>query len=434
MQSFLLLKKGRKSLKIKTSLQFLNKKTAGKGLAFLALGFSSFFLFSYLCLAAGIIGGVVGQVKVLLLQQSIFYPSEEKLNHSLKLGIREIIPQAEATLNDNSLGVSDLEATFNSIQSSYPSLAGKAGERAIECMVESIGDPYTALLTRSDMEKDKIMAQSGRFAGIGVELAWRGGLVVVGTLPNSPASSSLRSGDFIAAVDGKAIKGMSFYRAGDLLAGEIGSTVNLSIVRSGKPMQVDIVRAALSLPPVSAKTLESKVGYLRIGYFSPTTANEVSQQLKKLTSVSVDKLVLDLRSNPGGDFKEGLRTAAIFSQGELLKVKRRSGLKRMNNSYPPTFKGHIAVLTDKGTASSAEIVTAALKGRPNVVVVGQKTFGKGLIQTLYPLPGGYGLRVSTGLFLNRDGIAINKAGITPDIKSASSYAALADAVAYLKKY
>lgn len=421
-------------MKIKTFLQLLNKKMVGKSLAFLALGFSSFFLLSYLCLASGTVGSIVGQVRTLLLQQSIFYPTEDKLNHGLKLGLREVIPQASTSLTGTSLSNSNLEATFQTMQSTYPNLVGKAGERAIERMVESIGDPYTALLTRSDMEKDKLMAQSGRFAGIGVELAWRGGLVVVGTLPNSPASSSLRSGDFIAAVDGKSVKGMSFYRAGDLLAGEAGSTANLSIVRSGKPMQVAVVRASLTLPPVSAKTLESKIGYLHIGYFSPTTANEVSQNLKKLTVASVDKLILDLRSNPGGDFKEGLRTAAIFSQGELLKVKRRSGLKRMNNSYPPAFKGRIAILTDKGTASSAEIVTAALKGRPNVVVVGQKTFGKGLIQTLYPLTGGYGLRVSTGLFLSRDGVAINKTGITPDIKSASSYSALAEAIAYLKRH
>lgn len=421
-------------MKIKTFLRFFLRKTAGKSLAFLALCFSSFFWLAYFCWAGDTVGSVVGQVKSILLQQSIFSPSEEQLNHGLQVGIKEIIPQSEVALTAASLSSSNLNATFEVIQTNFPNLAGKAGEQAIERMVESISDPYTALLTRSDMEKDKLMAQSGRFAGIGVELAWRGGLVVVGTLPNSPASSKLRSGDLIAAVDGQLVKGMSFYRAGDLLAGEVGSTTNLSIVRSGKTMQVNITRAALKLPPVSAKVLEPRIGYLHIGYFSPTTANEVSQNIKKLTASSVDKLILDLRSNPGGDFKEGLRTAAIFGQGELLKVKRRSGLKRMNNSYPPAFKGRIAVLTDKGTASSAEIVTAALKGRPNIIVVGQKTFGKGLIQTLYPLPGGYGLRVSTGLFLSRDGVAINKVGITPDMQSVSSYAALEDALAYLRKH
>ncbi|MGM9992007.1 MAG: S41 family peptidase [Candidatus Bruticola sp.] len=364
------------------------------------------------------------------MEQSIFYPKEERLNEGLKRGVQEIIPSLESSLTPNSFSAQNVERTFASIQSREPSLAGPAGEKAIERMVESIGDPYTALLTKSDMDKDKMMAQSGRFAGIGVELAWRGGLVVVGTLPNSPAAAFLRSGDFIAAIDGQPIKGLTFYRAGDLLAGEAGSTVNLKIVRSGRTLEVNIVRAALSLPPVSGKIIESGIGYLQIGYFSPTTANEVSQNVKKLTASSAVKLILDLRSNPGGDFKEGLRTAAIFTQGELLKVKRRSGLKRMNNSYPPTFNGTIAVLTDSGTASSAEVVTAALQGRPNVVVIGQKTFGKGLIQTLYPLPGGFGLRVSTGLFLSRNGVAINKTGLTPDIKSES---ALKDAVDYLRK-
>ncbi|MGM9998498.1 MAG: S41 family peptidase [Candidatus Bruticola sp.] len=392
--------------------------------------FSSFLLLSSLCVAGSQIGQTVSSVRTILLEQSIFYPEESKLNEGLKRGVKEVIPSLETSLTSVSFSAQNLDSTFASIQSKEPGLAGRAGEKAIERMVESIGDPYTALLTKADMEKDKLMAQSGRFAGIGVELAWRGGLVVVGTLPNSPAAAFLRSGDFIAAVDGQSVKNMTFYRAGDLLAGEAGSTVKLKIVRSGRTVEVNVVRAALSLPPVSGKVIEPGIGYLQIGYFSPTTAEEVSQNVKKLTASSADKLILDLRSNPGGDFKEGLRTAAIFAQGELLKVKRRSGLKRMKNSYPPSFKGKIAVLTDSGTASSAEVVTAALQGQPNVVVIGQKTFGKGLIQTLYPLPGGFGLRVSTGLFLNREGVAINKAGITPDLKSES---ALKDAVDYLRK-
>ena len=137
----------------------------------MAFGISSFFLLSYLCWASVTIGSIVGQVKTLLLQQSIFYPTEDKLNHGLKFGMQEVIPHVTASLNDNSLNVSNLESTFQTIQSTYPNSAGKAGEKAIERMVEGIGDPYTALLTRSDMEKDKLMAQSGRFAGIGVELA-----------------------------------------------------------------------------------------------------------------------------------------------------------------------------------------------------------------------------------------------------------------------
>lgn len=388
-----------------------------------------------ICLAAEDMGSIIAQTRTLILKESIFCPSQEKLNGGLKAGFSEIIPEWGRTLSVSSLKDGGLTGAAGDLSRRFPNKAGAAGERAMERMAESVGDPYTAVLSRADMEKDALMMKSGRFSGIGVELAWKGGLAVVGALPGSPAlKAGLKSGDIILSVNGTQTKGMSFYRAGDLLAGESGSTANLVIAREGKTMPVSIVRSSLSLPKVSGHMLGGDAGIIKIGYFSPTTGQEVFGVLKDLQASGLRRLILDLRSNPGGDFKEGLRTAAIFHKGELIKVKSRSGLVRKNNSYAPSFAGPIVILADHGTASSAEIVALALKGTSNVRLFGQRTFGKGLIQALYSLPGGCGLRISTGQYLSRNGESIHNIGIKPDVVcDTSSQACINSALSWLNK-
>ena len=400
------------------------------------------FTFSpYFCLAQGTVANTIQQVRELLESESIFSPTSQQLEDGLKQGLKEVIPECADVLLNKKLDGNSLKALLASLEANYPDRVNKAGEAAVSRMVESIGDPYTALLTRKDMEKDKLLANNGKFAGVGVELGWKGGLAVVGTIKDSPAfQAGLKSGDLITSVNGQTVKGLSFYRAGDLLAGEAGSQAEVKVMRQGNELKFNITRAQLTLPPVNGRILESGVGYIQIGYFSPSTAQETMNALKQLKSGaggsvggnSLKGLILDLRSNPGGNLQEGIRTAAIFRQGELVKVKRRSGIKRMVNNHSPAFNGSIVVLVNKSTASSAEIVTLALKGQPNVKVIGQKTFGKGLIQALYSLPGGYGLRVSTGIYLSRDGESINNVGITPDVEVGSEAEALDKALNVLK--
>ncbi|MBQ7501625.1 PDZ domain-containing protein, partial [bacterium] len=295
---------------------------------------------------------VVQSVRQMLMDKSIFSPAEEKLNAGMLKALAKVIPEA-AGLN---VSGSNLNAAFAKLQNQYPDRFNAAAEKAVFGLAESVGDPYTAVLTKEDMDKDRRFATDGSFSGIGVELAWKGGLMAAGTVPGSPAErKGLLPGDFIVAVDGQPVKGMTFYRAGDLLAGPAGSTAVLDIVRRGKSLRLEIVRASLSLPKVKGKMLNSDlgIGYIKIGYFSPTTGDEAAAELKKLRGGNLKKLVLDLRGNPGGDFKEGLRTAAIFKQGELVIVKRRDSVKRMKNSQGAAFNGPIAVLADRGTASSA---------------------------------------------------------------------------------
>lgn len=392
--------------------KFGTTKNVAIFVAFLTL---SFFYTTYFSWAQNDIYGVILQVYKTLREECIFSPQAAKLESGFKFGLKEVLPGLD--LDNLDIFGSNGSDNWHKIEMENRNNINFASEVAVNRMVESIGDPYTAVLNRADMEKDKMLSTSGKFSGIGVELAWKNGLVVVGTLPNSPAQQAgLRSGDIIKSVDGQSLQGLSFYRAGDLLTGSAGSRAVLDIIRDGNSKRVEVNRASLSLPKVSSQVLSNDLGYIKIGYFSPKTSEEVYAELGKLKDKGVRKLILDLRSNPGGDFKEGLRTAAIFHKGELVLVKNRHGVRRMKNTYEPAFNGPLAVLIDKGTASSAEIVSVSLKGGENVTLFGQKTFGKGLIQTLYSLPGGSGLRVSTGTYLSKIGQPIHNIGVSPDVE------------------
>ncbi len=360
---------------------------------------------------------LVGQCRQTLLEQHIQKPSEQVLDAGILKGIREVVP----SVNQGNWGA--LQGVLRQLQAKDSVQAKEAAEAAISGMCEATGDPYTALLDKNDMENDRRAAVSGNFTGIGVELAWKGGLMVVSAIEGSPAQEAgIASGDFITAVDGRPVKGLTFYRAGDLLCGQEGSVALLDLVRGGKKLRLKVTRRKLTLPGVSAKIYEQGTGYIKIGYFSPKTADQTAGVLSQLMSKNINSLILDLRSNPGGDFQQGLKTASLFKTGPLILVERRSGNKKMTNKHPARFNGKIAVLTDKGTASSAEIVAQSLKGLPNVRIIGQRTFGKAVIQTLYALPEGAGFRLTTGRYLGVDKVSVNVVGLAPDIEVSSDQA------------
>ncbi|MCR5660892.1 MAG: S41 family peptidase [bacterium] len=360
---------------------------------------------------------LVGQCRQTLLEQHIQKPSEQVLDAGILKGIREVVP----SVSQGNWGA--LQGVFRQLQAKDSVQAKEAADAAISGMCEATGDPYTALLDKNDMENDRRASVSGNFTGIGVELAWKGGLMVVSAIEGSPAQEAgIASGDFITAVDGRPVKGLTFYRAGDLLCGQEGSQALLDLVRGGKKLRLKVTRRKLTLPGVSAKIYEHGTGYIKIGYFSPKTADQTAGVLSQLMAKKITSLILDLRSNPGGDFQQGLKTASLFKTGPLILVERRSGNKKMTNKHPARFSGKIAVLTDKGTASSAEIVAQSLKGLPNVRIIGQRTFGKAVIQTLYALPEGAGFRLTTGRYLGVDKVSVNVVGLAPDIEVSSDQA------------
>ncbi len=353
----------------------------------------------------------IRQVRTLLTDQHIDSPSESRLAAGALVGVREIRPGTATTL----AGWPAVEGVLADLAAREPQVLGAAAERAILRMVEAVGDPYTALLDREDMVSDRRAREQGAFIGIGVELAWDSILVVVACLEGSPArAAGLLCGDRIVAIDGRPVRGLSFYRAGDLLTGPEGSSVLLDLERQGLRLQVPVRRQRFRLPGVQARLLSPGVGLVRLGYFGPQTGAQTRQALEALAAQGARSLVLDLRTNPGGDFQQGLQVAALFRGGELLRVQTRAGVRKVRAGGEPVWRSPMAVLVDRGTASAGEIVAQALKGTPGIRIFGTRTFGKAVIQTLHPLPGGYGLRLTTGRYQSRDGSSLDQVGLQPD--------------------
>jgi carboxyl-terminal processing protease len=368
------------------------------------------------------------QVRNLLLEEHVDAPSEARLSAGALTGVREIRPLQISA----SGGWPALEEALQTLQAREPQALGAAAERAILRMVEAVADPYTALLNRQDMMVDRQAREQGAFTGIGVELAWDSTLVVVACLEGSPArAAGVLSGDRIVAVDGRAVQGLSFYRAGNLLTGPEGSSVLLEIERRGHFLKIPVTRRHFRIPGVQARILAPGVGLVRLGYFGPEAGGQTRKALEALAARGARCLVLDLRMNPGGDFQQGLQVAGLFRGGELLRVQTRAGTRKVLARAEPVWRAPVAVLVDQGTASSGEIVAQALKGTPGIRIFGRRTFGKAVIQTLHPLPGGYGVRITTGRYRGRDGASLDQVGLQPDQVVPAGAEAMDRALAWL---
>jgi len=369
------------------------------------------------------------QVRDLLLEEHVDAPTEARLSAGALAGVREIRPGHAPA----SGGWHAVEETLVALQAREPQALGAAAERAIQRMVEAVADPYTALLDREDMLADRQAREQGAFVGIGVELAWDSTLVVVACLDASPArAAGVLSGDRIVSIDGRAVRGLSFYRAGDLLTGRENSSVLLEVERKGRFLKIPVQRQRFRIPGVQARLVSPGIGLLRLGYFGPQTGGQARKALEALAARGARRLVLDLRTNPGGDFQQGLQVAALFRGGELLCVQTRAGTQKVRAPAEPVWKAPVAVLVDQGTASAGEIVAQALKGVPGIRIFGRRTFGKAVIQTLYPLPGGYGVRVTTGRYRGRDGASLDKTGLQPDEAVPAGAEVLERALAWLR--
>ncbi|MCA9790946.1 MAG: S41 family peptidase [Candidatus Eremiobacteraeota bacterium] len=347
------------------------------------------------------------QVAQLLSQSALARPSRAVLLAAAWRKMQPLLPQAGPPQSweqlEARLVTGDLERS------------ARLAEAAMRGMVDSLGDPYSTLLTPAQRQFEDQVRKTGSFTGIGVELAYRDGVVVVSCLEGSPAAESgLEASDRILAVDGKPVAGLSFYDAGNLLLGQAGSTVRLQVEREGRPLELKITRRQLQLPEVTYRMAGPGVGLVRIGYFGPQTAARVHGALKQLRARQAKALILDLRDNPGGDFEQGTKTAALFVTGPFLRVERVEGATQLSAPGQAFYPESVAVLINRGTASAAEIVALALHGRSGRRLFGERSFGKARIQTMYSLAGGGALNLSTGRYLDLQGRDIHGRGLDPD--------------------
>ncbi|MBI4965713.1 MAG: S41 family peptidase [Desulfomonile tiedjei] len=286
-------------------------------------------------------------------------------------------------------------------------------------------DPNSGLLD-AGMLKELSIGTSGKFGGVGMVVTTKDGdYVVISPFEGSPAfKAGIQAGDTIVEIDGQQLHGLPLLEVLRKVRGPAGSVMSVAVRdgRSGAIRRVRIRRQVIHIPPVRYLNLGSGIGYLRIVNFQQDTADEVRKVLSRMSVRGKENpkgLILDLRDNPGGLFDEAIDVADQFlPSGTITSIRGRN--RQLNREFAASPKTNsprvpIVVLINKGTASASEILAGALQGRPDVRVVGEKSFGKASVQAVYPLRNGSALRLTTAHYYTPDGRDIEGKGLEPDI-------------------
>ena len=294
---------------------------------------------------------------------------------------------------------------------------------AVREMLEQLGDPYTRFMDPEEFKNMQIDT-SGELTGVGIQIAKdeeTDRLIVIAPIEDTPAfAAGIIAKDIIKEIDGTDTKGMDVNEAVKLIRGKPGSKVTLTIDRDGATQDYEIVRARIQIHPVRARvsnTPVGDVGYIRLTQFSAQASKEMRDAIKDLEKEGVTGYVLDLRSNPGGLLYSSIDIARMWlEEGSIVSTVDRGGereRKAANNSA--LTDKPLTILVDGGSASASEILSGALQDNKRAVLVGTKTFGKGLVQSVRRLGDGSGLAVTIAKYLTPSGRDIHKEGIAPDI-------------------
>lgn len=298
-------------------------------------------------------------------------------------------------------------------------------EAAINGMLTSL-DPHSAYLPDDNFKKMQVQT-SGKFGGLGIEVTMQDGfLKVVSPIDDTPADKvGIQPEDLIVSVDGESIVGVTLTQAVEKLRGEIGSEVTVIIQRAEQePFEVSLIRDEIKIRSVRHRLYEN-IGYIRITTFSEQTSPGLLKSLEELQAEAetpLQGLILDLRNNPGGLLSEAIKVSdAFLERGEIVSTRGR-GETDIQHAYarPGDISDGlpIVVLINSGSASASEIVAGALKDHSRAILMGTRSFGKGSVQTIQPMPGHGAIRLTTARYFTPSGISIQAKGIEPDIEVA----------------
>jgi carboxyl-terminal processing protease len=290
-------------------------------------------------------------------------------------------------------------------------------QKATRGMLEQLMDPYSVLLTGDDY-KALTEQTSGNYAGLGIQIDVRDGwITVVAPLPETPAErAGIETGDQIIEVDGKSTEGWKNDQAVKALRGEAGSKIVITVRRGGipDPIKYRLTRAQIHMKSVPAGTMfEGGVGYISLNPVSETSAEELRQEIAGMKTRGMKSLIMDLRGNPGGLLDQGVKVADLFLDNRQEIVSTRGRARGSTKEFFDEARQAwpdlpIVVLVNDGTASAAEIIAGALQDHDRAVVVGAPTFGKGLVQTLFPLGEGVALKLTTARWFTPSGRTIQR--------------------------
>ena len=294
-------------------------------------------------------------------------------------------------------------------------------ESAIKGYVEGLGDEYSEYITKEEME-DYMADATGKYVGIGVYISNNtktNQIVVLAPMEGSPAEKAgIKSGDVISKVDGIEYKGEELSEASSKMKGEEGTKVKIEITRDEQKIELEVERKTIKVNHVEGKVLDNNIGYIQISTFDDGCYEEFKEKYNELSSKNIKSLIIDLRNNGGGIVDESINIADMMVDKDktLLITAAKGGKEETTKSKTQkVIDMPIVFLVNEHTASASEILTVAVKENlENVKVVGTKTYGKGVIQSIFTLSDGSGIKLTTNEYYTPNHNTINKVGITPD--------------------
>lgn len=307
-------------------------------------------------------------------------------------------------------------------QSLQPVTADQLLEGAVRGMVSSLEDPYSSFMTNQEFLEMQRYIQ-GSIGGIGIYVGIKDkNIVVQAPIEGTPAhKAGILSEDIIVKINETFTTELNYDEAVAMMRGEPGTQVKISIMRKGinNLLEFTLTREIIDLPTVSGEVLKDNpdIGYLRLRMFASNSDEAFKEQLQELQSQGIRGLILDLRDNPGGDLESSVNIAKNFvPEGPVVYTVDRGGVTQTYVSETePVFKLPLVVLINGGSASASEVLSGALKDTKVATLIGEKTFGKGIVQAIFPLGGGDGLKLTTSKYLTPNKIDIHEKGIEPDI-------------------
>ncbi|NLE22600.1 MAG: S41 family peptidase [Actinobacteria bacterium] len=298
----------------------------------------------------------------------------------------------------------------------------KLSQAGINGMLESLDDPYTVYLTPKEVREFE-EKERGSYSGIGASLQkTKDGLVITAVFEGSPAKAAgLVPGDVIQAVDGKSTRTTSIEASISRIKGKEGTSVTLTVrpKGGGQAKEVKVVRKTIEIPETDSRIINdkgTKVGYVQLYEFGGFAGRDVREDVEELTAKGAQWFILDLRYNGGGLLTQAVDVTNVFQAGLVTSTAGlHSPKEELEATGPVATKKPMVVLVNRYSASASEIVTGALKDHGRATVVGTRTFGKGLVQSIVDLGNGAALKLTTAVYLTPNGTNINKKGIAPDI-------------------
>ena len=296
-------------------------------------------------------------------------------------------------------------------------------DSAIDGVLQSL-DPYSSYMS-PEMLSNMQTETSGKFGGLGIEVGMEAGVVkVISPIDNTPASKAgLKAGDYIVKINDEQVQGKSLSEAVDLMRGEVGSDIEITVRRKGvkKALIFNITREIIKIQSVKSEILENSVGYLRLNAFNENSSDQIKNQLKVIKkNKNIKSYILDLRNNPGGLLSQAIKISDFFlNEGEIVSTKSRN--KSENRKFFAR-KGDIIdgktliVLINYGSASASEIVAGALKDHKRAIVLGEQSYGKGSVQSIIPLKNKGAIRLTISKYYLPSGKSISEVGVVPDIE------------------